>query len=360
MPARVLDAGGLLGASEWVVPRAQLSHRRIDYGALAPRQRADAARIALQRDAFPGDLHRLAWRAGIAHVWTWQPETSPNARVRAGWMPESLLQAPPGESDAIRLLRQLEGVEGQVWRGGDLVASQWWADVPALGDWQRFLRGASVGPEAGARVPEPEAGLWSPPWARVRGRASGGSVGERWAWRAVALTAAAVIGWQWAALDGERAALARLQADMDALRAASMPLLDARERADAARADIERLRALQRGSSDYSLMVAVRAPLPEDARVTSWDRKGEKLTVRIEGGGADPREFVRAYESVRLLSNVQAAPVGGVGLGTSTAAASLVTQTTPANGGLQPVEAPPAVMDLEFELPDAFRTGSGE
>lgn len=340
-----------------MVPRAQLRHRRIDYSALAPRQRVDAARIALQRDALPGELYRLAWRAGVAHVWTWQPEAAPAARVRAGWMPESLVQAPPAGFDGIRLLRQLEGVEGQVWRGGDLVASQWWDDVPAPGVWQRFLRGASVGPEAAARVPDAVASPWSPPWARVRDRASGGSPGERWAWRAVALTAAAAIGWQWAALEAEREALAALQADMDALRADSMPLLDARERADAARADIERLRALQRGSSDYSLMVAVRAPLPDAARLVSWDRKGEKLAVRVEGGGGDPRDFVRAYESIRLLSNVQAAPVGPLPSAPMPAPAA----ASPAAGFDAPAVAPPpAVMDLQFELPDAFRTGSGE
>lgn len=320
----------MLGASEWVVPRAQLRHRRIDYSALAARQRVEAARIALQRDGLPGELHRVAWRAGIAHVWTWQPETAPATRLRTGWMPESLVQAPPADADGFRLLRQTEGVEGQVWRAGDLVASQWWAEAPELGVWQRFLRGAGIGPEAAARVPEPGRSPWGPPWARVRDRATGGSPGERWAWRAVAVAVAAVVGWQWAALEGEREALARLQARMEGLRRESMPLLDARERADAARADIERLRGLQRGTSDYSLMVAVRAPLPEKARIASWDRKGEKLTVRIAGGGADPREFVSAYESIRLLSDVQAAPVGE------------------------------DAMDLQFELPEFFRTGSGQ
>ena len=50
-------------------------------------------------------------------------------KADARWIPESLLKAPP-LVDGPRLLRTLRGVEGQVWGGGRLLASQWWRYGP--------------------------------------------------------------------------------------------------------------------------------------------------------------------------------------------------------------------------------------
>lgn len=244
-------------------------------------------------------------------------------------MPESLLRPAPLQ-DGARLLEQVEGVEGQVWRGGDLLATQWWPTAPEPAVWHRFLRAASLAPDAQASRPAPAAVGWGRPWARVRGGGAASDRVEAIAWRAAAVAIAAVLGWQMAARDAERAALAALGSRIEALRTQAMPLLDARERADRARADVERYRTLQRGTSDYSLMAAVAVPLGRDARLLSWHRQGEQLKVRVTSATTDPRDYVRAYERMGLLSDAQASP------------------------------ALPEGMNLEFRLPDGFKAGTAE
>lgn len=285
-----------------------------------------AARIAVARDALPGALSRIAWAGPVAHVWSWLPDDTTGARERAAWVPESLLRVRP-PADGPRLVEQVEGVEGQVWRGGDLVASQWWPAAPPAASWHAFLRSASLGTDVAPVAPAPQALGWSRPWARLRGGGAARS-GEGMAWRAAAVAIALTLGWQVAALESERDSLAVLEARTDALRSQAMPLLEARERADRARADIERYRLLQRGSSDYSLMAAVVVPLDDGNRLLSWHRQGEQLKARVAAEGGDPRAFVKAYDRVGLLSDVQAAPAG------------------------------PAAMGLEFKLPDGFKAGT--
>jgi hypothetical protein len=309
------------------VPRSQLRYRRLEFPALNARQRAEAARIAVGRDALPGALSRVAWKGPVAHVWSWTPPANASARERTGWLPESLLRRPPA-NDGPRLVRQMEGFEGQIWRGGDLAASQWWPAPPPPAPWQRFLRSAGLGLDGGDNVPMACEAAWSQPWARLRGGNARSEQVESTVWRVVLVLVVSTLGWQWAALGAEREALHTLVRRTEQLRTAAMPLLDARERADTGRETMRRFGALQRGASDYSLMAAVRAPLGEDARLLAWSRQGDQLKVKVQSKETDPRAFVRAYESVSVFGDVQAAP------------------------------AKPEGMLLEFKLPEAFKVGS--
>lgn len=283
----------------------------------------------MARDAQPGALVRTAWIGGIAHVWTWTPPADAPARARASWIPESLVR-PRSLADGARLLGLMEGVEGQIWRGGDLVASQWWPVGPNEQAWHRFLRSAGLAPEASGAVPAAQSLGWSPPWARVRGAVAGPDRIEAVAWRIAVAGIALTLGWQVMAREDERDAHAALVARTEALRLRAAPLLDARERADAAQADIERLRGLQRASSDYALMPAVTIPLGEEARLMGWQRQGDVLKAKVAVKDIDPRHAVEAYAKVRLLADVQATPM------------------------------PPDAMGLEFKLPAAFRAAGGE
>lgn len=313
-----------------MVPRAQLRYRRFEFEALSARQRAAAARIAVMRDALPGALTRIAWVGSVAHVWSWLPPSDVGARERAGWMPETLLRG-RADTDGPRLLALIEGVEGQVWKGGGLVASQWWPIAPAVDAWHRFLRSAGLSPGADARLPTVSEAGWSPPWARVRGATAGPDLLEAVAWRVVLAGVAVVLGWQVTAREEERDAHAALVARAEALRLRATPILDARERADVARADVERLRALQRASSDYALMPAVSLPLGEGARLAGWQRQGDVLKAKVAVADTDPRRAVEAFAPSRLLADVQATPM------------------------------PPEAVALEFKLPNAFRAaGPGD
>lgn len=311
-----------------MVPRAQLRYRRLEFAALPARQRTAAARIAVMRDALPGALTRIAWSGAVAHVWSWLPPTATTARERAGWVPETLLRG-RADTDGARLVALVEGVEGQVWKDGALVASQWWPAAPGVEAWHRFLRSAGLAPPADARLPMVRDTGWSAPWARVRGATAGTDRLEAIAWRTVLAGVALVLGWQVMAREEERDAHAALVARTEALRLRATPILDARERADTARADVERLRALQRASSDYALMPAVSLPLGEGARLLGWQRQGDVLKAKVAVADTDPRRAVEAFARVRLLADVQAMP------------------------------APPQAIGLEFKLPEAFRAAGG-
>lgn len=74
-----------------------------------------------------------------AQVWTWDQHALASAlSVPARQMvPESAFHAP---SDGFILRACLDGVEGQLWAAGEMVASQWWPRVPDYQDWALFKR----------------------------------------------------------------------------------------------------------------------------------------------------------------------------------------------------------------------------
>jgi hypothetical protein len=302
-------SGGPFGELQWVVPRADLQYRRIDFSTLPARQRAGAARIAARRHAAGPARFHVAWKGAVAHLWTWTERDAAGAGVAADapWIPESLLRPAPA-GDGLRLLQQVRGFEGQAWRNGDLQASQWWPGLPPADAWRRFIRGCGLGPEDAA-LPETETPRWSDPWADGgRAMAASPALLERWAWRAVAATVVLALGWQLAAEVRWRSAQSALETRMDTLRAKATPLLAAREEAERARDGIGSLQQLQQATSDYRLAARVIAPLPADTRLLEWQREGDKLQVAVKSSDADPRHFVSAYDHDPQLARVVATP----------------------------------------------------
>src|SRR5690606_19030362 len=301
--------GGLLGGQQWVVPRADCQYRRADLSGMPPRHRETAARLAATRYLPPADaVAHIAWREGFAHLWIW---SSPPGGVAAGdqrWLPESLLFAPPAQDEA-RILRTARGFEGQLWMDGQLVLSQWWPHVPDSGAWQRFLRAGGL--ESDIAVPAPLSLPWSEPWGEGRRNLLPGSAAgrERLAWLAAGVLVAVLLGWELTGLARWSAAGSRLSARLDATRAEIAPLLAAREAAEAAQAEADRLRGLQSGVSDYALMARIVAALPEGILLRAWNRNEEKLEVGVTGGDADPRKYVVAFAGDPQLGEVSATPV---------------------------------------------------
>ena len=311
-PADLLQSGGALGGQQWVVPRAQCQYRRADLAAVPPRQRAAAARLAATRyQPSPDAVVHAAWRRGIAHLWIW---TSPLPEVASGeqrWIPESLLRAPP-ESDGPRLLVAVRGCEGQVWEDGQLLQSQWWPVLPDADAWQRFLRAGGL--DSGtAGPPVPENLPWSDSWGEGgRDWLPGSTAGrERLAWLVLGAVFAVALGWQVNGLARWGVASARLSAELESTRTQMAPVLAARERAEAAQAEAERLRGLQSGASDYELTARILAVQPAGIRVNGWKRDANNLHVLLVGGDTDPRKYVAAYAGQPDLADASATPMGG-------------------------------------------------
>lgn len=253
----------------------------------------------------PDAVSRIAWNGSTAHIWTRRldgTQGSPRA-----WMPESLVRT-PAFADGPRLVATVRGVEGQVWRDGALTASQWWPEPPALESWRRFLRSAGTSPDADAGVPQPQSVPWGRPWADLQG--AGGDSGrlERLAWLTVLGGIAFALGWQVSAYQRGKAAMDSLQQRMDEARGRARPLIEARERADAAATQLARLRTLQLPTSDYVMMAEMFVRLPKDARLMAWQRQDDKLGVSVLSAEEDPRVFVDAFAGHTRLSRVHASP----------------------------------------------------
>lgn len=307
--ARVLHAGGALGPVQWVVARADCHYRRLDFSQLPPRQRAAAAAVAVRRqEPAPGALHHVAWTGGTAHAWVWPEPTPGLLEGDAGWIPETLLRSPP-TTDGPRLLAMTRGVEGQVWRDGELRASQWWPAPPDIAAWRRFLRAAGLALED-SELPTPQALVWSErPWGdRATGLPGSPAALERLAWVAGIGIVALGLGWQLAAQASWSVGQWRLDQRLQELRAQATPLLEARERADAAMQRLQAYEMLASAENDYRLVAEVIEPLPADARLVAWRREGDRLQVGVESAETDPRRFVSAFQAHPRLADVAANP----------------------------------------------------
>ncbi|MBN8798209.1 MAG: hypothetical protein J0H45_02450, partial [Stenotrophomonas nitritireducens] len=306
------DRHSLFDRRQWVVPRASCQYRQQDFSNLPARQRPAAAKlVARQHAPAPGLPVHIVWCGSVAHFWTWVPGDEQEALSGVGnWLPESVLLPPP-PSDGARLLQTLRGYEGQLWQGGVLVASQWWQGPPALDVWQRFLRGASTA-AVPAEVPVAEQRPWSDkPWGKAQRSIADGAARERMAWTALLLLGVAAVGWQLAALQRWSNAQHEISAQLDMARAQAAPVLAARDRAEAARTQVQQLLELGQGVNDYVLMADIAAALPEGSQFMAWRREPGKVRLNVRSAETDPRTFVNAFSALPQLATVTATPLDG-------------------------------------------------
>ncbi|MFZ1642867.1 MAG: hypothetical protein WAV07_15820, partial [Candidatus Contendobacter sp.] len=140
------EAGGGYGGCEWVLARGLCRFRCFELGAVPARDRASALHVQIRQwNPFPVAGDYIVWRGEQALVWLWDGERQRQAMTEAGIrgarvLPETVLHPPPG-ADGPRLVRCLDGVEGQYWREGRLLASHWWPEAPTAAAWQHFQRG---------------------------------------------------------------------------------------------------------------------------------------------------------------------------------------------------------------------------
>lgn len=149
---RQLSAGG--NGQEWILGRQYCAYTVLDGEAVPPRRRRGFVDMAVSRWApFPDPQSHVEWVGNRAMVWAWskaQVLEAPDETVLPAprrILPESLFRSqamPEGEE----LVAQETGIEGRVWRGGVMVSSRWWPDVPDLQEWNEFRRGAGLSPAA--------------------------------------------------------------------------------------------------------------------------------------------------------------------------------------------------------------------
>jgi hypothetical protein len=93
----------------------------------------------------------------IAYAWHNAPATPTDlpASTRSVRLPESLMRSAP-PSDGAWLSNCTTGCEGEIWLDGRLRSCRYWPAIPALAEWQNFLRAGAV-QDGDAAVPSPAA-----------------------------------------------------------------------------------------------------------------------------------------------------------------------------------------------------------
>ena len=132
----------------YVLSRALCSYSRVRLTGTNQKARTAAKLGVAFRQGFEDPQTRLTkdpndpLRAG---VWSWDGAfefdhgvSAKNVRV----FPETLARVPLEEG--ARLVRCIDGFEGQVWRDGALIASRWWLSQPMAREWQHFMRAAQA------------------------------------------------------------------------------------------------------------------------------------------------------------------------------------------------------------------------
>lgn len=308
----VLQRGGPLGGTQWVAPRGECQYRQHDFNHLPSRQRAAAAALHVKRFMPSVDaLARIGWQDGIAHFWIWEKPLPAAQKGRIRWMPESALRRPL-IANGQHLLQCLVGVEGQVWEDGRLLASQWWPVVPAIETWQRFLRGASIALDRAPVMPAVQRLPLLPyPWPLMQAERSGRFADtELVIWVAALSLLGASAGWQAASLDAWHQLRDAQVGELDVLRSSSATILDGREVADAAAAELASLQKLQKGVSDYVLIADILAPLPPGSMVLTYLREGGKIRTLVKTPEKDLRKLTVLYQSHPLLREASALVAG--------------------------------------------------
>ncbi len=306
----LLRQGGTWGDLEWVVPRSRCQFRRVELPAMAPAQRLAAAELAAKR-AYPQPdcCHYLQCSGSTAQVWIWRPEGPAADAAELRWLPESCL-FPPARDDGARLLELTVGVEGQLWRDGEMLASRWWPGLPEESQWLGFVRAAGA---PGLARPEPQRLALGEPARGDRAWWAFASPArlERATWLGAAALALFALGWQLAAALSWTIGMSWQSSRLDELRGRAAPLVAAREQAEADLATLNQYLSLQSGPSDYVLMTDVVGPLPADAVLTAWRREGQRLQASVRSAEADPRVFVASFQAHPRLSRAVANPLEG-------------------------------------------------
>lgn len=220
--------------------------------------------------------HTAIWRAGAAQVWFWDA-----ARVTKGprgqHLPEVLFH-PPLPAGA-RLWRLDQGYEAQVWRAGELWASQYWPQAPSADAWRHFARQAG----AAAIMPAAEPAPWlDKPFANVAGNRLGKlqEQGTR-LWLALFLVLGFLSLWQGEQHLKYQQYQQTLQQSLQRLRTRGQVLLDARKSAESQLAEV---RAIQRRMSRPNPLVIMNALLrvmPTGITIQSYRQRSASIVVKF-------------------------------------------------------------------------------
>ena len=281
--------------ARWVVSRKLCRFRHFNLPAAAGAQRRAVLRnLLLAWAPFDSSDYCAVLRGESAFAWAWDRAAAQSLLADAGapaaailW-PETLLLEPP-PADAVRLVQGQEGVDGQVWQGGELIASRWWPQTPDADEWTRWSRAAGVPVAAEAQPPMAQDPAWrSRPWAdglALDALLSSTSRMERVALAAAVVALAGLSAGQarqtWAAYAERR----ELMAERDRVAAVAAPVVAARDRALALAAEAETLSSQMAALQPLEVLQHLAERLPaRGTTLKEFELTGPRLRIALEAG----------------------------------------------------------------------------
>lgn len=302
----VVFPGGLnsgAGQSRWVLARSLCRFRHFRLPPEAGAQRRTVLRNLLRAWApFDDTAYCVVARSDAGFAWAWdRPRVAAllataSAPAGAALIPEALL-APRETTDGVRLLQTLEGVDAQVWKGGELLASRWWPQAPEPEDWARWWRSTAVDSGLGADPPLPLPSVQTPVWrqAWAEGVALDDLLSSSSRIERIALGAAVVgllgltsaqLHLAWQALD-ERG---RLSDERDRLTALAGPVVGARDRALALVGEAAALSGQLAAPLPLEVLQHLAERLPSNGvTLRELELTGTRLRIALDAPPALPR-----------------------------------------------------------------------
>ncbi len=279
---------------ETVLPRGAWLHRRFDLAGVPPAHRRRLLETRIERwSPFPAARRHVVLADDHAQVWILKPGHAP---ADAEVLPESLFRGEPRD-EGVELLRVSDGVEGRVWRNGQLLASRHWRGEPDRDEWAAFLRG--VGRLGDLERPAvDEAPLRDQAWThRPLEELKDLLRSEKHLATAAMTVLGAVLVWQLVALAVVRAEVDRLQREYDARYAELGDILDSSAEARRLLRFSRQVADAQDLPSQLAMMATVSELLHPGATLGAWDFNGDTVTVAIGNAEWELPRYVREFES---------------------------------------------------------------
>lgn len=312
--------GGGSDTTLFLVGRELCLFMTLDASKTPGKQRKEFAALAVRRAApFPDPDFDIAWSPdGRAALWYWSRSRAnmlaaaePGKRKR--FAAEGFHVGAPLEQ-GIELLQLDEGIEARAWKANQLVATRWWPGLPSAEQWRDFLRGTGQFPEPSRPMPEPvTARLADTPWNR---QASGTEKLQLSGLEQYLPKAAFVLGAIFLLVMGAQLG-STVRAQVDIWRAQSTAvdldaplkrILDARDAAGQANAEIDAILSLHNAHPTTTLMAELVRLLPgKDWQIRKWNQSTQDtLEINVVAPGGNPETLVSSLEDSPMFKGVTA------------------------------------------------------
>lgn len=286
--------------------------------ALPENKRGSALQLQVRRWApFANTKHAAHWVGQRASVYAWDGDLVAAAMTEAGDTPARCAAWPetffrPAHDHGVRLVKAVDGVEGQAWRDGLLVATRWWPAEPSRIDWVLFLRTAGV-PQDGQAVSVPAAAelpFLETPWTEATA-----PIANAWALLQIPKVAASIgvvlaapVVYYLTQIAVLGAAKARVDAAREVLSASSQGVRNDRAAALADLDAVDAYLALETYPSQFEVLSrAVQLLREKNVSISEWTYDNGNLDMTVRSPASlDASTFIEMFEKTAPFSNASA------------------------------------------------------